>query len=235
MKTAIIIPTYNEEKNIKNLVENIFKSLSGYEFSIIFVDDSSSDATVLEINKLKEKFGNIYLYSRVSKLGLASAYIEGFKYAKSLGFDCVIQMDADLSHNPIYLKEMFDKLGSCDLVIGSRYVRGGATPDWGILRKIISRGGSIYSKIILSCPINDLTGGFNGWHIELLDRINLDKIISVGYCFQIEMKYKAFKNGAKIQEFPIVFKDRTLGKSKMSKAIFVEALLNVIKLRFLVK
>ena len=232
MKTAIIIPTYNEEDNIEKVTQGIFDNLQSADFSIIFVDDNSSDSTVSKINSLRKEHSNIILYQRKAKLGLASAYIEGFNYAKSLGFDSVIQMDADLSHNPSYLAEMFNNLEDNDLVIGSRYVKGGATPDWGVSRKIISFGGSLYSRLILSCPIRDLTGGFNGWRVDLLDKINLDKIISKGYCFQIEMKYRAFKLKARIKEFPIVFKDRTMGKSKMSKAIFVEALLNVVKLRF---
>lgn len=232
MKTAIIIPTYNEEDNIDILIEGIFENLNNTDFSIIFIDDSSTDKTVEKINQAKLMHSNIALYSRPSKLGLASAYTDGFKYAKSLGFDCVIEMDADLSHNPKYLPDMIKYLENNDVVIGSRYVKGGDVPDWGIDRKIISRGGSLYSGFILSCPIKDLTGGFNGWHIDILDKINLNNIISKGYCFQIELKYKAFKAGAKIKEFPIIFLDRKKGNSKMSKAIFIEALLNVIKLRF---
>ena len=127
---------------------------------------------------------------------------------------------------------IFHKLKVYDVVIGSRNIKGGSVPDWPVVRNLISKLGSIYSKVILNCPINDLTGGFNGWSKDILDKINLDTIISRGYSFQIEMKYKAFKNNAKILEIPIIFHDRKFGKSKMSKKIFFEALLNVIKIRF---
>ena len=233
MKYAIIIPTYNEEENIEELTKLIFETLKTEDFSIIFVDDSPNNLTANKITEAKEKYKNIILFKGSEKSGLATAYIEGMKKARELGFDWVIQMDADLSHNPKYLPTMFELLKTNDLVIGSRNIKGGDVPDWGILRKIISKGGSLYSKFILSCKINDLTGGFNGWRMELLDKIGLNNIISKGYCFQIEMKYRASKLGAKITEFPIIFYDRKKGVSKMSKAIFFEALLNVIKLRFL--
>lgn len=231
MKTAIIIPTYNEKDNIELLVSKISESLVNIDYSIIFVDDNSTDGTVDIIEKLKKIFSNVILYKRDSKKGLASAYIEGINYAITLGYDCFIQMDADLSHNPIYLRQMMEDILDYDLVIGSRYVKGGDTPDWGITRKIISFGGSVYSRFILNCPIHDLTGGFNCWKKSIIEKIDLNSIISKGYCFQIEMKYKAFKNNAKIKEIPIIFKDRTKGSSKMSKEIFLEALINILKLR----
>lgn len=234
MNTAIIIPTYNEKDNISELLKRIKSALNGHKYSIIFVDDNSNDGTSELIEKYKKENKNIYLYKRQEKNGLATAYIDGINYAISLGFDAFIQMDADLSHNPSYLTKMMEALNDFDLVIGSRYIAGGSVPDWGILRKLISKGGSLYSKIVLSCPISDLTGGFNAWKKEIIDKIGLNNIISRGYGFQIEMKYRAYKNNAKIKEIPIVFLDRTRGKSKMSKEIFVEALVNTIKLRFMV-
>lgn len=231
MKKLIIIPTYNEVENIAKLLNEIFNLKLEDDFSVLVVDDSSNDGTIEEVKKLNNK--KVLLLQRPAKSGLASAYIDGIKYGTSLGFDCFIETDADFSHNPKYLKTMFELLNDYDVVIGSRNIKGGGVSGWSFLRNFISKGGSLYSKIVLNCPINDLTGGFNGWRKEILDKINLDNIISKGYCFQIEMKYKAYKNKAKIKEFPIIFEDRKFGKSKMSKGIFFEALLNVLKIRFM--
>ena len=232
MKTLIVIPTYNEALNIEKLINTIYSTLTASDFSILIVDDSSTDGTFEKVEQLKSKYKTLLSIQRPEKLGLASAYIDGFKYGLNKGFDAFIQMDVNFSHNPDYLNTMIENLNTYDVVIASRNIKGGSAPDWGLLRHIISKGGSIYSKIILNCPINDLTGGFNAWKKEVLEKINLDNIISTGYVFQIEMKYKAYKNNFKIKEFPIVFPDRKQGKSKMSKAIFFEALINVIKLRF---
>lgn len=230
MKTIIVIPTYNENLNIEKLIKEIFSFHP--EISILIVDDASIDGTIETVTNLQNEFKNIYLLKRNTKLGLASAYVEGFKYALNLGFNSFIQMDGDFSHNPKYLKEMLDYLENNDVVIASRYVKNGGTLGWGLIRKLISKGGSLYSKIVLNCPINDLTGGFNAWTKESLAKIDLDKIISKGYCFQVEMKYKAYKAGLKIKEFPIIFEDRKFGKSKMSKEIFFEAIVNIFKLKF---
>ena len=235
MKPMIIIPTYNEAMNLENIVNSIQETLSGRDFSILIVDDSSSDGTDNIAKDLSEKYKNIFILNRPSKLGLASAYIDGMKFSKEKGFDTFIEMDADFSHDPKYLPQMLKLLEDNDLVIGSRNIKGGDVVGWSFLRNFISKGGSLYSKIILFCPINDLTGGFNGYRSELVDKIGLDNIISKGYSFQIEMKYRAYKLKAKIKEFPIVFVDRKFGKSKMDKQIFTEALLNILKLRFLVK
>lgn len=232
MKKLIIIPTYNEVNNITPLIDEINGMDKLSDFSLLIVDDSSDDGTLDEITKLFDKYKNIYILKRKEKLGLASAYVDGFKYGLRLGFDCFIQMDADFSHNPKYLPLIFKALKSNDVVIGSRYTKGGKVENWNIIRYLVSKCGSLYAKTILRCPINDLTGGFNAWKKDIIERIKLDEIISKGYCFQIEMKYKAFKNNAKILEIPIVFKDRKFGKSKMSKTIFFEALLNVIKIKF---
>lgn len=234
MKTLIIIPTFNEELNIKNIIERICEKLSNREFSILIVDDNSSDSTAQIVKEMQNAMPNLYLLQRGGKYGLASAYIDGFKYGADLGFKAFIQMDADFSHNPEYLPIFFDKLQENDVVIGSRNIDGGSVVGWGLIRNIISKGGSLYSRLVLGCPIRDLTGGFNGWKLDILNKIGLNNIISKGYSFQIEMKYRAYKLGAQILEFPIVFEDRKFGKSKMSKKIFFEALLNVIKIRFIV-
>ena len=235
MKPLIIIPTYNEEQNIKEIIDKIEQVLNSVDFSILVVDDNSKDKTPFLVSESMKKYSNIMLLNRNGKLGLASAYIDGIKYGIEKGFDSFIEMDADFSHNPKYLPIMFENLSNYDLVIGSRNIKDGSVVGWGLARNIISKGGSLYSKLILNCPINDLTGGFNGWKLDLINKIGLDNIISKGYCFQIEMKYRAYKNNAKIKEFPIIFEDRKYGKSKMSKQIFIEAFLNIIKLKFLVK
>ena len=232
MAYLIVIPTYNEVENISSLLEKINSTLIGYDFSVLVVDDNSIDGTKDVLSELKLKYPNLFVLERSGKLGLASAYIDGFKFGLKKSFNYFIQFDADFSHNPIYLPQMFDELLEFDVVIGSRNIKNGGVKNWGILRNLISKGGSFYSRLVLNCPIHDLTGGFNGWRKDVLEKINFEKIISKGYCFQIEMKYRAFKNGARIKEFPIIFKDRTQGKSKMSKNIFFEALLNVLKIRF---
>lgn len=227
MNKIIIIPTYNEEENIEKIILEIQK----LNCPLLVVDDNSADKTREIVEKYVDD-KNIFILKRAGKMGLASAYIDGFRFAIQKGFDCFVEMDADFSHNPKYLPIMFKELEENDVVIGSRNVKDGGVLGWSFLRNFISKGGSIYSQIVLNCPIKDLTGGFNGWKKEVLDAIGLENIISKGYCFQIEMKYRAFKKGFKIKEFPIIFEDRKFGKSKMSKAIFFEALLNVLKIRF---
>ncbi len=234
MKTLIVIPTYNEELNIKAIIEKINLILSRYEFSILVVDDNSKDDTANIVKNLQKQYENLYLLQRGGKYGLASAYIDGFKYGADLGYKAFVQMDADFSHNPDYLPLMLEKIQENDVVIGSRNVKGGKVIGWNLLRYLVSKGGSLYSRIILKCPIMDLTGGFNAWRLDILNKIGLNNIISKGYSFQIEMKYRAYVSGAQIVEFPIVFEDRKFGKSKMNKRIFFEALLNVIKIRFIV-
>ena len=234
MKTLIIIPTFNEELNIRNIIEKIAQTLADREFSILVVDDNSKDKTAKIVKEMQKIMSNLYLLERGGKYGLASAYIDGFKYGSDLGYKAFIQMDADFSHSPEYLPIFFDKLQENDVVIGSRNIAGGKVIGWGLIRNIISKGGSLYSRLILNCPIKDLTGGFNGWKLDILNKIGLNNVISKGYSFQIEMKYRAYKMGAQVLEFPIVFEDRKFGKSKMSKKIFFEALLNVIKIRFIV-
>lgn len=232
MKILLIIPTYNEKQNISSLLDEIEKETSKFDLSILIVDDSSNDGTIESVENKRKLYKNINTLKRPEKLGLASAYIDGIKYGIENGFEYFIEMDADFSHNPKYLPTMIEKLKENDVVIGSRNIKGGKVVEWGFLRNLISKGGSMYSRFILNCPINDLTGGFNGWNKKIIEKIDLDSIISKGYSFQIEMKYKAYKNKAKIIEFPIVFEDRKFGKSKMSKTIFFEALLNILKIRF---
>jgi len=170
---------------------------------------------------------------RDRKLGLGTAYISGFIWGLERGYQLFVEMDADFSHNPLYLPQMINKINSHDFIIASRYIKGGGIKGWGVFRKTISRFGSIYAKTILGIPINDLTGGYNIWKREVLNGIDLGKVKSEGYSFQIELKYRAHMRGFRFVEFPIIFEDRFQGKSKMSKRIILEALYRVWQLKFL--
>ena len=231
-KTIIIIPTYNERGNIEKLLNDIYKQNNN--LNILIVDDNSPDKTYEIVEKLmRSKYENkLYLIKRKGKLGLGTAYIEGFKWAINNKYDYIFEMDADFSHNPIYINKFLNEIENNDLIIGSRYVKGGGIKNWGIIRKFISRGGSIYAKLILGLPLNDITGGFKCFKREVLENINLDKIRSNGYSFQIELNYITHLKEYKMKEIPIIFEDRTLGKSKMSKKIFLEAVLMVWWMRF---
>lgn len=186
------------------------------------------------VKKLQDEYNKssqLFLLERNSKKGLADAYITGFKWGLLNGFDVFCEMDADFSHKPEYLPKLWNEIQSYDVVIGSRNIKGGSVEGWSLLRNIISKGGSLYSRIILGCPVKDLTGGFNMWRKISLEKIGLDTIISKGYSFQIEMKYKAYRAGCSIKEIPIIFSDRVAGESKMSKGIFIEALKAVWRIR----
>lgn len=230
MKKLVIVPTYNEIENLKNLFPALM-SLSE-KFDVLVVDDSSPDGTGAFVTSESQKNSRVHLLSRPQKQGLGKAYIAGFKWGIEKGYDVLVEMDADFSHRPVDLNEILKKIETTDVVIGSRYVPGGSTVNWGILRKIISRGGGIYSRLILGFPIQDWTGGFNAWKKEVLQKIDLDQIQSNGYSFQIELKYKASKHGFKVVEYPIVFEDRRVGQSKMSLKIVLEAFYKVWMIRF---
>ncbi|MBN1331397.1 polyprenol monophosphomannose synthase [Candidatus Dojkabacteria bacterium] len=239
-KTTLVIPTFNEKENIGPLLERIQKvsneSLKDLtELSILFVDDSSPDGTQDEIRREAEKYTRdfeIDILSREEKTGLGTAYIAGFKKAIARGADYIVQMDGDLSHEPEVVSEMIKALKTHDFVIGSRYIKGGQLPKWSFVRKMISKGGNLYSRIILGFNVRDYTGGFNGYQRKVLETIKLDEIKSNGYAFQIEMKYRAKKAGFKFLEIPIHFRDRTHGSSKFSRNIFIEALINTLRLKF---
>ncbi|MCS5420588.1 MULTISPECIES: polyprenol monophosphomannose synthase [Psychrilyobacter] len=230
-KTLIIIPTYNESENVEKLLETIYRVKN--DLNILIVDDNSPDKTYEVIEKLMvEKYKDkLFIHKRSGKLGLGTAYIAGFKWALARDYDYIFEMDADFSHNPKYIPEFLKEIETHDLVIGSRYVPGGGVVNWGIIRKFISRGGSLYSRIILGAPIKDFTGGFKCFRRKTLENLNLDRIVSNGYSFQVELNYKVWLKGMKIKETPIIFEDRTLGQSKMSKKIFLEAILKVLWMR----
>jgi dolichol-phosphate mannosyltransferase len=236
-RALICIPTYNEIENLQPLVESALKATEasqvGKPVDILVIDDNSPDGTGQLADRLADRHSpRVHVLHRPGKAGLGQAYIAGFGWGMERGYDVLIEMDADFSHDPKYLPEMLKRLETHDVAIGSRYVPGGGTVNWGLGRKIISRGGSLYSRIILGAGIRDFTGGFNGWKRPALEAVNLGTLRSDGYSFQIELKYRAFKKGFRITEFPIVFEDRKVGKSKMNKKIVIEALGRVWSFRF---
>lgn len=229
LKKLVIIPTYNEIDNMKSLLP----ILMGLEpsFDVLVVDDNSPDKTSDFVTEFSKQNPRVKLLLRQQKNGLGQAYIAGFEWGIEKGYDAVVEMDADFSHRPEDLVKILKALDSENVVIGSRYVPGGETVNWGLIRKMISRGGGIYSRMILGYPVQDWTGGFNGWRIQVLKDIGLDSIRSNGYSFQIELKYKAQKRGYKVKEVPIVFEDRRVGQSKMSLKIVLEAFYKVWLIR----
>ncbi|MCM2324351.1 MAG: polyprenol monophosphomannose synthase [Oligoflexia bacterium] len=223
MRTLIVVPTYNEIENLKALTEAVMAVVPP-GVDVLVVDDGSPDGTGQLADTLSQQNPRIHVLHRPRKMGLGTAYVNGFKWGLEKGYEAFIEMDADFSHDPKYLPRMLELLGSHDVVIGSRYVHGGGTVNWGIGRQILSRGGSLYSRMILGAGIRDFTGGFNGWRRKALEAVDLGTLRSDGYSFQIELKYRAFLRGFKITEFPIVFEDRKVGKSKMNRRIVIEAL-----------
>jgi dolichol-phosphate mannosyltransferase len=229
MKTLVIVPTYNERENIKPLFESLMGQNLGIE--VLVVDDNSPDGTAQVVQEMMSQDPRLHLLSRPGKQGLGRAYIAGFEWGLEREFEILVEMDADFSHRPEDLGPLLKKMETSDFAVGSRYVPGGSTVNWGVMRKIISRGGGIYSRLILGYPLNDWTGGFNAWKAGTLRKINLPTVKSNGYSFQIELKYKALRAGCRGVESPIVFEDRRVGQSKMSSRIVLEALYRVWLLR----
>ena len=229
MNTLIISPTYNEKKNISSLIETILSIDENYH--ILIIDDNSPDGTANIVKELQLKYKNLYLEERPGKAGLGTAYKYGFKWALRRNYENIIQMDADLSHDPKEIKEMVRLLNNYDLVIGSRYIDGVSVVHWPIKRLILSYGANLYARIVTGLPIKDSTGGFKAWKRKVLDSIDLNGVKSQGYSFQIEMNFRAWRLGASIKEKTIIFTDRTKGESKMSKSIMYEAIWMVWRLR----
>lgn len=226
---VVVIPTYNEAENIELLIPQI---LEQPRFSVLVVDDNSPDGTGARVEDLARYDRRIGLLQRAGKLGLGTAYIAGFRRALAEGASFIFEMDADFSHDPAYLPALLAAAEErYDLVLGSRYVKGGGTENWGALRQFISRGGNLYAGMILGLPVADATGGYRCYRREVIERINLDQVRSNGYSFQIEMVYRAVQAGFRVGEIPIIFPDRRVGQSKMSRRIVFEALVNVWKLR----
>jgi dolichol-phosphate mannosyltransferase len=228
----VIIPTYNEKENVAAIIAAVMELEGG--FHVLIIDDGSPDGTADIVRSLFGQYsGRLFMEERRGKLGLGTAYIHGFKWSLQKGYQYIFEMDADFSHNP---KDLIRLHAACasrsDVAVGSRYVKGGAVQNWPADRIFLSKGASLYSRIITWMPVMDPTAGFVCYKREVLDTINLDAISFVGYAFQIEMKFAAWKLGFKIEEVPITFIDRKLGHSKMNKGIVKEGILGVLKLRW---
>ncbi len=232
MEKLVVIPTFNEKENIENIIAAVMGMQLSYH--VLVIDDGSPDGTAAIVKSLMPKYnGQLFLEERSGKLGLGTAYIYGFKWAISKGYQFIFEMDADFSHNPNDLERLYLACkASADVAVGSRYVKGGAVANWPLDRIILSKGASFYTRIITWMPVRDPTAGFVCYKKEVLEAINLDGIVFVGYAFQIEMKFAAWKLGFKIAEVPITFIDREFGASKMNKGIIKEGVLGVLKLRW---
>ena len=228
-KVLIVIPTYNEAENITPITTAVLEAAPSVH--ILIVDDSSPDGTGDIADKLSAERSEIHVLHRTSKDGLGRAYLAGFQWALDRDYQVVFEMDADFSHDPAYLLTMIRATQDYDLIIGSRYVEGGGTEDWGVARQFISQGGGLYARTVLGVGIRDLTAGFMAWRREVLEAIDFSNVDASGYGFQIEMKYRASRMGFRILEIPIHFPDRQVGESKMSSKIFMEAMGLVWKLR----
>ena len=230
MKTLIIVPTYNELENLPLLLKDIFSNAPTTD--VLIVDDNSPDGTGALADTLSAEDSRVHVLHRSGKLGLGTAYITGFKYAIAQGYDAAFEMDADFSHDPRYLPDFLTKIADADLVIGSRYIPGGSTPNWSWGRRLISGCGNLFARTVLFMPVHDCTAGFRCYRRHVLECIGLDSIESQGYGFQVEMAYRVQKYGFKTVEIPIVFVDRRVGKSKMSRSIVFEAFTYVLRARF---
>jgi dolichol-phosphate mannosyltransferase len=225
VNVAVIIPTYNEAQNIAWIVGRVRSSVP--EASVLIVDDSSPDGTGLIADQLAAGDPAVHVLHRAGKDGLGAAYRAGMRWALARGHDVIVEMDADGSHRPEELPRLLDGLGTADVIVGSRWVPGGGVQGWPLWRKVLSRGGSAYARFALGVPVRDMTGGYRAFTAEALDRIDLDAVLSQGYCFQIDMLWHAQVAGMRIREVPITFPERERGSSKMSGAIVVEAMARV--------
>lgn len=232
MKHAlVIIPTYNELENIQNIVPDILSR--DERLQVLVVDDNSPDGTADAVRTLMNGNGDrVHLLEREKKMGLGTAYVAGFKYAIAQGYDYVFEMDADFSHDPGTLPRFLEAIEEYDLVLGSRYIQGVNVVNWPMKRLLLSYFANQYTRIVTGLPVRDATGGFKCFRVEVLKSIDLDQVRSNGYSFQIEMSFKAWKKGYRIHEIPIIFMDRRVGISKMSKKIVREAVTMVWRLRF---
>lgn len=232
MKTIVIIPTYNERKNIEKLLKAIF-DLPVDHLEVLVVDDSSPDGTSDIVEKIAQQNPRLHLLKRDEKRGLGTAYVSGFRYSLEHDFERIIEMDADFSHDPKDIARLIEASGHFDVVIGSRYIQGVNVVNWPLRRLLLSMGASLYTRLITGLPVHDCTAGFVCYRRQVLESINLDHVKSDGYSFQIEMKFKAWKKGFTLGEIPIIFIDRRWGESKMSKKIVQEAYWMVWRLKLL--
>jgi dolichol-phosphate mannosyltransferase len=229
----LVLPTYNEVENIDPFVRAVLPQLAAAapEYHLLIVDDNSPDGTGSAADRLAGEFEQVEVLHRPAKQGLGRAYLAGFRYALDSGADLVLEMDADFSHDPTDVPRLIEAAANADLVLGSRYVRGGGVSDWGLVRRLLSRGGSWYARGVLGIPVRDLTGGFKCFRREVLETIKLDSVHADGYGFQIELTYYAVKAGFTVVEVPITFRERQVGTSKMSPRIALEAVWKVPALK----
>jgi dolichol-phosphate mannosyltransferase len=230
LKIIVVIPTYNEKNNIERMIETVLNVDDRIE--LLVVDDNSPDGTADAVAGMQQANSRIHLLKRAGKLGLGTAYVDGFKKALELNPDYIVQMDADFSHNPDYIREFIIKKDEADVIIGSRYVKGISVINWPLSRVLLSYFANKYAKIVTRLPIEDCTGGFKWIRADFLRTVNLDKIASNGYAFQIEMNYAFHQKGGRILELPIIFADREEGLSKMSKKVIFEAVTRIWTFRF---
>ncbi len=228
-KTLVVTPTYNEADNIEQFITKVLRH--GADIQILIVDDNSPDRTGDIVERMMASNPSIHLIRRAGKLGLGTAYVEGFRYAIARQFEYIFEMDADFSHNPDEIPNFLERMDRCDLVVGSRYTNGVRVLNWPIRRLLLSYSANVYTRIVTGMPIKDATGGFKCFKRTVLEAIDLDKVRSNGYAFQIEMNFKAWSKGFKLCEHPIIFMDRRSGVSKMSKKIVYEAVFMVWKLK----
>lgn len=226
--TCVVIPTYDEKDNVRPMADAVLAQ--GEDFEILFVDDNSPDGTGAVIDEMCAANARIHVLHREKKEGLGRAYVAGFARALELGADKVVQMDCDFSHDPKDLSRLVAE--DADLVIGSRYVKGGATPGWPFKRRLISRAGGIFIRVVTGMPLRDPTGGFKCWKRRVLESLDLPTVQSAGYSFQLEMNHRTWKRGFAIREIPISFTDRVAGYSKITPGIAVESIKIALKLRF---
>jgi len=233
LEKIVIIPTYNERENIVAIVHAVFNL--NKEYHVLVIDDGSPDGTADVVRSMMAEFPDqLFLEERKGKLGLGTAYIHGFKWCLERGYQFIFEMDADFSHDPNDLERLYHacKNEGADLAVGSRYIKGGKTENWPLDRQLYSRGGALYTKLLTWMPVQDPTAGFVCYKKEVLEAINFDMISFVGYAFQIEMKFAAWKLGFRIKEVPIIFRDRKVGVSKMNKGIIKEGVLGVISIQW---
>lgn len=229
-RALVVLPTYNEAENLGPITAAILAATP--EVDILVVDDNSPDGTGRLADEIASHEPRLSVLHRPGKQGLGRAYLAGFEVALQAGYELVIEMDADFSHDPKYLPEMIARMEHADLVVGSRNIEGGGAINWGVGRQVLSKGGSLYARTILGVPVHDLTTGFKCFRREVLAALELETVTSTGYSFQIELTYRTLRAGFRVEEMPIVFVDRRVGRSKMSRAIFAEALWRVWAMRF---
>jgi len=230
MNAVICMPTYNERENLEGIIEAIHQEIG--DVDILVIDDDSPDGTGDIADELADQDERIHVLHRTEKAGLGPAYLDGFRWALDRDYDAILEMDADFSHQPKYLPDMIGALDDADVCVGSRYVPGGGTEDWGWLRKVLSRGGGVYARTSLGFDVQDPTAGFVAWRREVLETMDLDAVEASGYVFQIELKYRAHVRGFDIVEIPITFPDRKAGESKMTADIALEAITAVWRIRW---